>query len=69
MAYAANYGRVGEAVLAIVATGAMFYFGNGQSVVAAYVDLLRCRCASVRVAKQMVGHGDGDSRGHAARQF
>jgi len=29
MAYAANYRRVGEAVLAIVATGAMFYFGNG----------------------------------------
>ena len=29
MAYAANYRRVGGAVLAIVATGAMFYFGNG----------------------------------------
>jgi hypothetical protein len=29
MAYAANYRRVGEAVLAIVATGAMFCFGNG----------------------------------------
>jgi apolipoprotein N-acyltransferase len=29
MAYAANYRRVGEAVLAIVAAGAVFYFGNG----------------------------------------
>jgi apolipoprotein N-acyltransferase len=29
MAYAANYRRVGEAVLAIVATAVMFYFGNG----------------------------------------
>jgi apolipoprotein N-acyltransferase len=29
MAYAANYRRVGEAVLAVVATAVMFYFGNG----------------------------------------
>ncbi|MGC1294510.1 MAG: hypothetical protein WA869_05665 [Alloacidobacterium sp.] len=29
MAYAANYRRVAEAVLAIVATASMFYFGNG----------------------------------------
>ena len=29
MAYVANYRRVGDAVLAVVATAVMFYFGNG----------------------------------------